>query len=81
MRTAVITDTNSGISTEEAAEMGIRSIPMPVLIDGEIYLEGVDLESESFFTSLTEGKAVTTSQPSPGVVCSAWEEALNEGVR
>lgn len=66
MRTAVITDTNSGISTEEAAEMGIRSIPMPVLIDGEIYLEGVDLESESFFTSLTEGKAVTTSQPSPG---------------
>ena len=79
MRTAVITDTNSGISTEEAAEMGIRSIPMPVLIDGEIYLEGVDLESESFFTSLTEGKAVTTSQPSPGVVCSAWEEALDEG--
>ncbi len=79
MRTAVITDTNSGISTEEAAEMGIRSISMPVLIDGEIYLEGVDLGSESFFTSLTEGKAVTTSQPSPGVVCSAWEEALNEG--
>lgn len=79
MRTAVITDTNSGISTEEAAEMGIRSIPMPVLIDGEIYLEGVDLESESFFASLTEGKAVTTSQPSPGVVCSAWEEALDEG--
>ena len=79
MRTAVITDTNSGISTEEAAEMGIRSIPMPVLIDGEIYLEGVDLESEGFFASLTEGKAVTTSQPSPGVVCSAWEEALNEG--
>ena len=79
MRTAVITDTNSGISTEEAAEMGIRSIPVPVLIDGEIYLEGVDLESESFFASLTEGKAVTTSQPSPGVVCSAWEEALDEG--
>lgn len=79
MRTAVITDTNSGISIEEAAEMGIRSIPMPVLIDGEIYLEGVDLESEGFFASLTEGKAVTTSQPSPGVVCSAWEEALNEG--
>lgn len=48
MRTAVITDTNSGISTEEAAEMGIRSISMPVLIDGEIYLEGVDLGSESF---------------------------------
>ena len=79
MRTAVITDTNSGISIEEAAEMGIRSIPMPVLIDGEIYLEGVDLESKGFFASLTEGKAVTTSQPSPGVVCSAWEEALNEG--
>lgn len=79
MRTAVITDTNSGISTEEAAEMGIYSIPMPVLIDGEIYHEGVDLDSETFYASLTEGKAVTTSQPSPGVVCAAWEKALDEG--
>lgn len=79
MRTAVITDTNSGISTKEAAEMGIRSIPMPVLIEGEIYYEGVDLESDTFYASLTEGKAVTTSQPSPGVVCSAWEAALDEG--
>lgn len=57
MRTAVITDTNSGISTEEAEEMGIRSIPMPVLIDGEIYLEGVDLESESFFREPDRGQS------------------------
>ena len=45
MRTAVITDTNSGISTEEAAEMGIRSISMPVLIDGESILKGSILEA------------------------------------
>lgn len=81
MRTAVITDTNSGISTEEAAEMGIRSISMPVLIDGKIYLEGVDLGSESFFTSLTEGKAVNdlAAFPRGRVLCMG--RGFERGVR
>ena len=40
MRTAVMTDSNSGITKSEAKELGIFSLPMPVIIDGEICYEG-----------------------------------------
>ena len=40
MRTAIVADTNSGITPEEAAERGITLIPMPFLIDGAEYREG-----------------------------------------
>ena len=34
MRTAVMTDSNSGITKSEAKELGIFSLPLPVIIDG-----------------------------------------------
>ena len=40
MKIAILTDTNSGISKEEAEKNGIYVIPMPVLIDGEVFYEG-----------------------------------------
>ena len=39
MKIAILTDTNSGISKEEAEEKGIYVIPMPVLIDGEVFYD------------------------------------------
>ena len=33
MKIAILTDTNSGISSTEAEELGIFLIPMPVIID------------------------------------------------
>ena len=38
MKTAVMTDTNSGIMKAEADSMGIFLIPMPVIIDDETCL-------------------------------------------
>ena len=40
MRVAILTDTNSGISKEEAENIGIYVMPMPILIDGEVFYEG-----------------------------------------
>ena len=66
MKTAVMTDTNSGIMKAEADSMGIFLIPMPVIINDETHYEGIDLTETSFYESLTGGKNVSTSQPSPG---------------
>lgn len=41
MKTAVMTDTNSGIMKAEADSMGIFLIPMPVIIDDETHYEGI----------------------------------------
>ena len=48
MKIAILTDTNSGISKEEAEKKGIYVIPMPVLIDGEVFYEGENLTEEDF---------------------------------
>ncbi len=40
MKTAVMTDTNSGIMKAEADSMGIFLIPMPVIINDETHYEG-----------------------------------------
>ena len=47
MKTAVMTDTNSGIMKAEADSMGIFLIPMPVIIDDETHYEGIDLSTEA----------------------------------
>ena len=74
-----MTDSNSGITKSEAKELGIFSLPMPVIIDGEICYEGIDLTQERFYSSLTGGKDVTTSQPSPGEVIGMWDAIFAEG--
>lgn len=79
MRTAIITDSNSGITTAEARELGVRVVPMPVIIDGQTYYEGVDLFPEEFYQMLRSGRDVSTSQPAPEDVTRLWDEALAEG--
>lgn len=38
MKTAVLTDTNSGITVEEGKKLGIYVLPMPVIIQDHCYL-------------------------------------------
>lgn len=79
MKTAVVTDSNSGISPKEAKERGIFVLSMPVIIDGNIRFEGMDLEEEEFYASLKGGKNISTSQPSPGDVMDLWDRILKMG--
>lgn len=76
MKVAIMTDTNSGISVAEGQSMGVYVVPMPVLIEGNIYYEGVDLTQEQFYGAMQEGKNVSTTQPSPGDVMALWDQAL-----
>ena len=42
-RIAVATDSNSGITQGQAKEMGIRVLPMPFFINGELFFEDITL--------------------------------------
>jgi len=77
MTIAVTTDTNSGISVPEGRELGIHVIPMPVLMDGKAYYEGVDLKGDQFYRAMREGQPVSTSQPAPGEVLALWDQLLD----
>ena len=50
----IITDSHSSITQEEAKTLGIRVLPMPFYIEGECYLEGVNLTREEFFEKFSE---------------------------
>lgn len=73
---AIVTDTNSGITIEEAKENGIFLIPMPFIIDEETYFEGVTLTKEEFYAKMEVDTDISTSQPSPESIMKCWEEAL-----
>ena len=79
MSVAIMTDTNSGIMVDEANELGIFCIPMPVIIDGNDYIEGVDLSQTRFFEVMSVGADVSTSQPSPGDIMDMWDGILKKG--
>ena len=68
----IMTDSHSGILTEEAEKLGIKVLPMPFYIDDELYLEVVDLSREEFYEKLRQGVNVSTSQPSPQEVMETW---------
>lgn len=79
MKTAIATDSNSGIFEAEGKELGVFVLPMPVLIDNAVYFEGRNLSSAQFYEYLQGGKDVTTSQPSPGDLTMLWGQILEEG--
>lgn len=78
MKIAAATDSNSGITQDQAKQLGVHVLPMPFMIDGQMYYEGVDLTHEEFFRRMEEGADITTSQPSPGEVTDFWDKLLEE---
>ena len=78
MKTAIITDTNSGINKKEADEMGIFLLPMPVNVSDKTYLEGIDISLDEMYGMMEEGIETTTSQPSPGSLMEMWDDILDE---
>ena len=78
MKTAIVTDTNSGISASQAEAMGIHLIPMPFFIGGETYYEGKDISHALFFQKMADGVEVSTSQPSPADIIALWEKLLED---
>lgn len=75
---AIVTDSNSGITQAQAKEMGIRVLPMPFYINGELYFEDITLTQKEFYKRLAEDADISTSQPSPASVMELWDEVLTE---
>ena len=74
----IVTDSNSGITQEEAKKLGVFVVPMPFLINGEEYYEDINLTQEQFYVHLRGDTSVSTSQPSVASVTELWDELLKE---
>ncbi len=74
----VVTDSNSGISPEVAKSIGCELIPMPFIIDGEEYFEGVNLTQDKFYEIQKSGTRITTSQPNINKIVELWTNLLKD---
>lgn len=69
-RTAIVTDSAAALPGEWLADAcargGLSVVPMPVMIAGNIYGEGIDHLDDVLALALVEGQNIQTSRPSPG---------------
>ena len=77
-KVAIVSDTNCGITLEEAKELGIYLVTMPFFVDGEEYYEYKTMDHNMFFEKLRAGADVSTSMPSPADLIDTWEKLLEE---
>lgn len=75
---ALLCDSSADVTEEEAKELGIHVLRMPVIIEGEEYLEGVSVFDSDILEALRAQKKITTTQPSAGEIMRKWEELLQD---
>ena len=77
-KTAILTDSNSGITQEQAKQLGIYVVAMPFTINDEEYLEDISITQEQFYEFLKQDADVKTSQPSQYYLEELWNDILKE---
>ncbi len=77
-RIAIVTDSNSSVTQNEASELGLHVIPMPFALDGAEYFEDINLTQQLFYKRMDEGASISTSQPSIGTVLDCWNMLLKD---
>ena len=77
-KTAIVTDSNSGITGALGKELGIYVLPMPFYINGELYYEDITLTQEEFYEHLKNDSSISTSMPSLSDVTELWDRLLKD---
>lgn len=76
---AVVTDSTACLTDELRERSGVRVVPIHVLVDGQTYLDGVDITSEEVASALSRLASVSTSKPSPHQFLDAYSAAAHAG--
>ncbi len=76
----IVVDSSSDLPSEIAAKLGIVIIPMPVFIDGNTFLEGVEIFPKDFYKNFNSYVELPkTSQPNPNDILETYEKILAAG--
>ncbi|NOZ27439.1 MAG: DegV family protein [Chloroflexi bacterium] len=76
----IVTDSTSDIPRDVAEELGIQIVPLRVIFDQDVLLDGIDITSDEFFERLVSSPTLpTTSQPPPSDFQKVFEAAVQAG--
>lgn len=76
MAVTIITSSISCLPAEQVNKYAIKVIPIPFMLDGHNYLDGVDISTAEVYKLLAYKMPFRTSAPSPGVFIKTYEEVL-----
>lgn len=76
----IVTDSTVDLSDEIVKELDIHVVPLSISIDGETYLDRVDLSPLSFLEKMKASKELPkSSQPSAGTFVELYDELGKDG--
>ncbi|WP_297077899.1 DegV family protein [uncultured Enterococcus sp.] len=80
MKLAVVTDSTAFIPERVRKHQDLYVLPIPVILDGVTYLEGIDIEPDAYYSLLNNSKEFpTTSQPMLGETIRLYEDLKEKG--
>ncbi|MDG2977796.1 DegV family protein [Latilactobacillus curvatus] len=80
MKIAVVTDSTAYLTEQQVKDHHLFVVPIPVILDGQVYDEGVDITTEEFYQKLKTSETFpSTSQPPLGEMLKLYEDLGNEG--
>ncbi|WP_321383776.1 DegV family protein [uncultured Enterococcus sp.] len=80
MKLAVVTDSTAYLPDRIKKHEDLFIIPIPVILDGKIYNEGIDIEADEYYGLLNSSSEFpTTSQPALGEVIELYESIAAKG--
>ena len=79
---AIVTDTDSSLPADVAAQYGIRQVAINIHFGEEAYQAAVDIDDAQVFVRIDREKVLpTTSAPTPGQFSQAYQAAFEAGAR
>ncbi|MGX4645013.1 MULTISPECIES: DegV family protein [Holzapfeliella] len=76
----IVTDSSVQLTDEEIKKHNITVVPLTITIDGQSYVDGVDIDRETFVQKMKESEDLPkTSQPPIGQFAEVFEELMADG--
>lgn len=79
MKIAVVTDSGSGLTKQQAEQLGIYFLPLQIMIQDNMFLDGENITTEEIYEYLRNGEMPTTSMPPVGLVEELFAQLKEEG--
>lgn len=79
MKIAILTDSGTGMSQEEAHAQGIYFLPLQILHNDTQYLDGVSIALSKVYDFLHKGEDLTTSMPPMALIESSLQHMKDDG--